>query len=47
MFLVYGGGRYITTSFTVDEELSMISMLSNDFAFYEVSGVMMLCLLYT
>ena len=47
MFLFDGGGRYITASFTVDEELSMISMLSNDFAFHEDGGVMMLCLIYS
>ena len=50
LFLFDGGERYITTSFTVDEELSMTSMFSNDFAFHKDIDVMFifdLCVMET
>ena len=46
-----GGGRYITTtSFTVEEELSVTSMFSNDFVFHEYFDVIFifdLCMMAT
>ena len=50
LFLFDGGGRYITTSFTAEEELSVTSMFSNDIAFHEDFDVIFifdLCMMAT
>ena len=39
LFLFERGGRYITTSFTVDEEVRVVSMFPKDVAFNEVFNV--------
>ena len=50
LFLFDGGGRYITTRFTVGEEPSVTSMFLNDFAFHEDVDVIFifdLCIMAT
>jgi hypothetical protein len=42
-FLVDGGGQYIAACFTVDEELNVTSMFSNDFALKTVAFLYVLC----
>ena len=42
-FLFVGGGQYIAALFTVDEELNVTSMFSNELALKSVAFLCLLC----